>query len=95
MHRSRKKDYRYEDEIMAEKKISLEEAMARLEEIVAEMENEKLPLDKSLKLYEEGIGIVARCSNELEDAKRKIRILQQGKDGDIELADIPNGTFNS
>ena len=64
---------------MAEKKkISLEAAMARLEEIVCEMEGEKLPLDKSLKLYEEGIGLVARCSEELEAAKRKIQILQQG-----------------
>ena len=56
---------------MAEKKkVSLEAAMARLEEIVSEMESEKLPLDKSLKLYEEGIGLVARCSEELEAAKK-------------------------
>ena len=81
---------------MAEKKkVSLESAMTRLEEIVSEMENEKLPLDKSLKLYEEGIGLVARCSEELEIAKRKIQILQQGKDGDIEIVDVPDGTFNS
>lgn len=80
---------------MAEKKkISLEAAMARLEEIVCEMEGEKLPLDKSLKLYEEGIGLVARCSEELEAAKRKIQILQQGKDGEIEIVPVPDGTFN-
>ncbi len=81
---------------MAEKKkMSLESAMTRLEEIVAEMESEKLSLEKSLKLYEEGIGLVARCSEELEVAKRKIQILQQGKDGEIEIADVPDGTFNS
>ena len=80
---------------MAEKKkLSLEAAMARLEEIVSEMEGEKLPLDKSLKLYEEGIGLVARCSEELESAKRKIQILQQGKDGEIEIVSVPDGTFN-
>ncbi len=72
---------------MAEKKkMSLEAAMARLEEIVGEMESEKLPLDKSLKLYEEGIGLVARCSEELEDAKRRISILSKGADGEIGLA---------
>ena len=44
---------------MAEKKkMSLEESMARLEEIVKEMESEKLSLERSLKLYEEGIGLV-------------------------------------
>ena len=81
---------------MAEKKmVGLESAMARLEEIVNEMENEKLPLDKSLKLYEEGIGLVAKCSEELEAAKRKIQILQQGKDGEIEMVPVPEGTFNS
>ncbi len=81
---------------MAEKKkISLEAALSRLEEIVEEMENEKLPLDKSLKLYEEGIGLVAKCSEELESAKRKIKILQQGKDGEIEIVDVPEGTFNT
>ncbi|MBE6583390.1 MAG: exodeoxyribonuclease VII small subunit [Ruminococcaceae bacterium] len=74
---------------MAEKKkLTLEAAMVRLEEIVKEMENEKLPLDKSLKLYEEGIGLVSMCSAELETAKRKIQILQMGKDGEIELVDM-------
>ena len=80
---------------MAEKKkLSLEEAMARLEEIVKELENEKLPLDKSLKLYEEGVRLAGKCSDELESAKRKIQILQQGKDGAIELTDVPEGTFS-
>ncbi len=81
---------------MAErKKTDIESSMKRLEEIVKEMEEEKLPLDKSLKLYEEGIGLVAKCSEELEAAKRKIKILQQGKDGEIEIAEVPEGTFNS
>ena len=80
---------------MAEKKkIGLEEAMARLEEIVSELENEKLPLEKSLKLYEEGVKLANKCAVELESAKRKIQILQQGKDGDIEVVDVPEGTFS-
>ena len=70
------------------KKFSLEESTARLEEIVKRMESEKLSLEESLKLYEEAVGIVARCSEELETAKRKIQILTQGKDGEIELADF-------
>ncbi|MBQ7829245.1 MAG: exodeoxyribonuclease VII small subunit [Clostridia bacterium] len=80
---------------MAEKKkMSLEEAMARLEGIVAELENEKLPLEKSLKLYEEGVKLASRCAEELETAKRKIQILQQGADGQIEVVDVPEGTFS-
>ena len=76
------------------KKISLEESTQRLEEIVYKMENEKLPLEESLKLYEEAVGIVARCSEELEDAKRRIMILTQGKDGEIKLADFTDSANN-
>ena len=80
---------------MAEKKkLSLEESMARLEEIATELEGEKLPLDKSIKLYEEGVKLAAKCATELESAKRKIKILQQGKDGEIELVDMASGNDN-
>ena len=78
---------------MAERKFNLEEAMQRLEEIVSQLENEKLPLEKSLKLYEEGVKLASKCANELEVAKRKIQILQQGKDGGIDVLDVPEGTF--
>ena len=76
------------------KKMSLEEATQRLEEIVNKMENEKLPLEESLTLYDEAVGIVARCSEELEDAKRRIMILTQGKDGEIKLADFTDSSNN-
>ena len=80
---------------MAEKKkLSLEEAMARLEAVVAELENEKLPIDKSLKLYEEGVKLASLCAGELEAAKRKIQILQSGKSGEIDVVDVPDGTFS-
>lgn len=79
---------------MAEKKnLTLEEAMTRLEAVVGELENEKLPLEKALKLYEEGVSLASRCAGELESAKRRIQILQQGKGGDIEVVDVPEGSF--
>ena len=74
---------------MTDNKISLEEAMAMLEAVVARMENEKLPLEESLKLYEEGIRLASRCATELEAAKRKIQILQRNADGEIVVADLP------
>ena len=63
--------------------------------MVAELENEQLPLEKSLKLYEEGVKLASLCAGELEAAKRKIQILQQGKDGEIEVVDVPEGSFGS
>ena len=81
---------------MAEKKkMSLEESLTRLAERAAELESEKLPLDKSVKLYEEGVKLAAKCATELEGAKRKIKILQQGKDGEIDLVDMPLGDENN
>lgn len=75
------------------KEMSLEEAMARLEEIAKELEGDKLSLDSSVKLYEEGVKLVARCAKELEDAKRKIKILQQGAGGEVEIVDVPDGAL--
>lgn len=46
-----------------------------------------------MKLYEEGVKPAARCAEELESAKRKIQILQSGKNGEIEVVDVPEGTF--
>ena len=46
---------------MAEKKRSFEESMARLEEIVTQLEKGEAPLEESLKLFEEGTGLVRLC----------------------------------
>ena len=52
------------------------------------MENDKIPLSESLTLYEEGVRIVRRLSAELDDAERKIRILQQNAQGEIVAVDF-------
>ncbi len=58
-----------------------EECLQRLEAIVKEMERGDLPLEESLKLFEEGVALSASCRKELEDAEGKIEILlkQDGK----------------
>jgi exodeoxyribonuclease VII small subunit len=77
---------------MAEKrKTDIESCMIRLEEIVKEMEEEKLPLDKSLKLYEEGIFLVRTCTERLEKAEQKVKMLQLRADGQGSLVDFDQG----
>lgn len=71
-----------------EEKMSYEQALARLEQIIRAMENDKIPLEESLTLYEEGVRIVRRLSAELDDAERKIRILQQNAQGEIVAVDF-------
>ncbi|MEK6698150.1 MAG: exodeoxyribonuclease VII small subunit [Nitrospirota bacterium] len=64
---------------MAEKKF--EAALARLEEIVKELEKGDLPLEQSLKLFEEGVKLSRICNKQLEDAERKVEILLKDKAG--------------
>jgi exodeoxyribonuclease VII small subunit len=52
-----------------------EECLQRLEVIVKEMEKGDLPLEQSLKLFEEGVTLSASCRKELEEAEGKIEIL--------------------
>ncbi len=71
-----------------EQVMNYEQAQARLEEIIRAMENDKLPLEQSLALYEEGVAIVRRLSAELDAAERKIKILQQNQQGEIVAIDF-------
>ena len=66
---------------MAEKKISIEQALSRLEEIVKELENGTAELDKSLDMFEEGIKLVKLCSSKLDDAEQRIAILTKNSEG--------------
>jgi exodeoxyribonuclease VII small subunit len=62
---------------MAEEKIEFEKSLRRLEEIVAKVEGETLPLEESLKLYEEGKKLIASLEKTLKEAERKVEELQK------------------
>lgn len=66
---------------MAEKKKTFEQAMTRLEEIVALLEKGEAPLEESLKLFEEGTGLMKQCSTLLDKAEQKVTKLTAGADG--------------
>ena len=68
--------------------VSFEEAMTRLEEIVRLLENDKAPLEESLRLYEEGVSLVRRCSKDLDEAEQRVKILQRAADGTVEAVDF-------
>jgi exodeoxyribonuclease VII small subunit len=58
-----------------------EAAMARLEEIVHALEAGNLSLDDSLRVFEEGTGLLRLCTRRLEEAERRIEILMQDEGG--------------
>jgi exodeoxyribonuclease VII small subunit len=61
--------------------LKFEDALARLETIVSELERGDLSLDQSLKIFEEGIKLSKTCLKMLDDAERKVEILVQDQDG--------------
>lgn len=62
------------------KKMTYEEAIKRLEEIVEQLDSGKLSLDESLKLFEESTKLTAFCNKGLENAKLKITELSKKED---------------
>ena len=70
------------------KELAFEAALARLEEIVRALDGGAAPLDESLALFEEGVGLVKLCSGKLDAAEQKVKILVRGESGDIEQRDF-------
>ena len=73
---------------MATKKTDFESALARLEEIVRALDSGSEGLEKSLKLYEEGVALVRTCAATLEEAEQKVKMLSLRPDGTAELTDF-------
>lgn len=61
--------------------VKFEDALARLETIVNELEKGDLPLNDSLKIFEEGIKLSKSCLKMLDDAERKVEIMVQDTGG--------------
>jgi len=65
--------------------LTFEQAIQRLEKIVADMEGAELPLEDVLKKYEEGTRLVRFCNQKLEEAEKKIEVLTKKSDGTVAL----------
>ena len=66
---------------MNQKQPTFEENMKRLEEIVRAMERGEVPLEESLKLFQEGTELVRTCGKLLDDAQLQIKKITAGADG--------------
>ncbi len=63
------------------KEKSFEEAMKRLEEIIHKLEEGELPLEKSLKMFEEGINLSKMLTQKLAKAEAKVQKLIGTEEG--------------
>ena len=74
--------------------VSFEAAMERLTRIVEQLESGELPLEQSLRLFEEGVALSRRASDLLGQAERKVEILTRSQDGtmsSVEFEDASDG----
>jgi len=68
--------------------MSYEKRVERLQEIVADLEGDGLPLDRALKLFEEGIEILRLASDELTRAEGRVQLLIESAEGVFETREI-------
>jgi exodeoxyribonuclease VII small subunit len=60
---------------------TVEQRLARLEEIVAELETEPLELARALALFEEGVGCLREAAEGLAEAEARVQKLTELADG--------------
>ena len=66
---------------MNQKSITFEESMVRLEQIVRAMERGDVPLEESLKLFQEGTQLVQSCGKLLDNAQLQVNKIMTAADG--------------
>ena len=66
---------------MSKKKLTFEESMLRLEQIVRAMERGDVPLEESLKLFQEGTELVKNCGKLLDEAQLQVNKIMVSADG--------------
>ena len=66
---------------MNEQNMTFEQSMQRLEQIVRAMERGDVPLEESLKLFQEGTDLVSRCGKLLDEAELQVKRIMTAPDG--------------
>ena len=69
---------------MSKEKKSFEERLQDVQEIITRIEEGKLPLEDSVKQFEEGMKTLSALDEELKDLNRRLTVLQEG--GEQEMA---------
>jgi len=73
---------------VSKKSKTFEESMSRLEQIVRAMERGDVPLEESLKLFQEGTELVQTCTKLLDDALLQIKKVMTAADGSPMMEDF-------
>ena len=69
-------------------KMTFEQALSNLESIVKELEDEKIPLEDSIRKFEMGVRLSSHCLAKLNEAEKKIEELTKNDDGNLSVKDL-------
>lgn len=75
---------------MNQNNATFESNMHRLEQIVRALERGDVPLEESLKLFQEGTALVSDCGKLLDQAQLQVQKVLTAADGSPVLEEIPN-----
>ena len=67
---------------------NFEASLKELEQIVKQLEEGDLPLEESLKLFENGVKLSRECRERLTNAERRIEVLMKEADGSINVESV-------
>ncbi|MGO4210630.1 exodeoxyribonuclease VII small subunit [Terriglobus sp. 2YAB30_2] len=67
---------------------TFEENLKALETVVEQLERGDLPLEDSVKLFEQGMALSAACKQDLEAAEGKLQVLMKQQNGKMEAKDL-------
>lgn len=70
---------------------TFEASLNELERIVKQLEDGDMPLEESLKLFEDGVRLSRECRERLTNAERRIEVLMKEADGSISLESVSPG----
>lgn len=70
------------------KKITFEDALEELEAIASKLDSGELTLEQSIQFYEKGVELAKFCRQKLEEAERKIEVLQKQPDGTMQKKSV-------
>ena len=68
---------------MTEEKKSFEDKLQEVQEIISRIEEGTLPLEESVKQFEDGMRILSVLDEELKDMNRRLTVLQDGKEQEL------------
>ena len=75
---------------MTEEKKSFEERLQDVQEIISRIEEGKLPLEDSVKQFEEGMKTLSALEEELKDMNRRLTVLQDGREQVLDVTGDPD-----